>query len=74
MTRLIVSFAALAVVAFAPLCLAQTGSQSSSSQPELKVFDPTLIDKSVDPCDNFYRYSCNGWFKHNPLPADQTRY
>jgi putative endopeptidase len=41
--------------------------------PELRVFDPSLIDKTVDPCDNFYRYSCNGWFKRNPLPADQIR-
>src|ERR1700691_1893123 len=41
---------------------------------ELRVFDPSLIDKSIDPCDNFYRYSCNGWFKRNPLPADQTSY
>ena len=41
---------------------------------ELRVFDPSLIDKSVDPCDNFYRYSCNGWFKRNPLPPDQTSY
>jgi len=40
----------------------------------LRVFDPSLIDKTVDPCDNFYRFSCNGWFKRNPLPADQTRY
>ena len=42
--------------------------------PELRVFDPSLIDKTVDPCENFYRYSCNGWFKRNPLPADQTSY
>jgi putative endopeptidase len=41
---------------------------------ELRVFDPSLIDKSIDPCDNFYRYSCNGWFKRNPLPPDQTSY
>jgi len=41
---------------------------------ELRVFDPSLIDMSVDPCNNFYRFSCNGWFKRNPLPADQTRY
>ena len=40
------------------------------SAPELRVFDPSLIDKTVDPCDNFYHYSCNGWFKRNPLPAD----
>jgi endothelin-converting enzyme/putative endopeptidase len=45
-----------------------------AAAPELRVFDPSLIDKSVDPCDNFYRYSCNGWFKRNPLPADQTSY
>ena len=32
------------------------------------------MDKTVDPCENFYRYSCNGWFKRNPLPADQTAY
>ena len=42
--------------------------------PGLRVFDPSLIDKSIDPCDNFYRYSCNGWFKRNPLPPDQVAY
>src|ERR1035441_5660257 len=42
--------------------------------PELRVFDPALVDKTVDPCENFYRYSCNGWFKRNPLPADQVAY
>lgn len=42
--------------------------------PELRVFDPTLIDRSVDPCENFYRFSCNGWLKRNPLPADEAEY
>ncbi|MGA8729433.1 MAG: M13 family metallopeptidase [Terracidiphilus sp.] len=40
----------------------------------LRVFDPSLIDTTVDPCENFYRYSCNGWFKRNPLPPDQISY
>ncbi len=42
--------------------------------PGLRVFDPSLVDKTVDPCENFYRYSCNGWFQRNPLPADQVAY
>ncbi len=52
----------------------QGAPSTAPGSSELRVFDPSLIDKSVDPCDNFYRYSCNGWFKRNPLPPDQTSY
>ncbi|MGA2672397.1 MAG: M13 family metallopeptidase [Terracidiphilus sp.] len=54
------------------LALGQTAPPAAT--PELRVFDPSLVDKTVDPCENFYRYSCNGWFKRNPLPADQAAY
>ena len=53
---------------------ADQGAPAQAAPQELRVFDPSLVDKTVDPCDNFYRYSCNGWFKHNPLPADQASY
>jgi endothelin-converting enzyme/putative endopeptidase len=54
---------------------AQTAQNGTTPSPsELKVFDPSLIDTSIDPCENFYQFSCNGWFKKNPLPPDQTSY
>ena len=34
--------------------------------------DLTSMDKSVDPCVDFYHYSCGGWQKKNPIPADKT--
>jgi putative endopeptidase len=52
----------------------QTAPASAPSGDELRVFDPSLIDTTVDPCNNFYRYACNGWFKRNPLPPDQISY
>jgi len=61
------------------LALAQNAPAAAPASPpaataDLRVFDPSLVDKAVDPCENFYRFSCNGWFKRNPLPADQTSY
>src|SRR5437660_29849 len=41
---------------------------------ELKGLDPALMDKSADPCADFYQYSCGGWLKQNPVPGDQSSY
>ncbi|MBI3507561.1 MAG: M13 family metallopeptidase [Proteobacteria bacterium] len=38
------------------------------------VVDPAAVDKSVDPCSDFYQYSCGTWLKNNPVPGDETRW
>jgi endothelin-converting enzyme/putative endopeptidase len=67
---------AFAVAALPALCqtAAPANPPSPSAKVDLRVFDPSLVDKTIDPCENFYRYSCNGWFQRNPLPADQSSY
>src|ERR1019366_7146455 len=35
-------------------------------------FDLSAIDKSVDPCVDFFHYACGSWIKNNPIPPDQA--
>ena len=46
--------------------------QSQQGMPELVRFSPDRADKSLDPCDDFFQYSCSKWIKANPIPADQA--
>ncbi len=72
----------LAIVAVAQQSSPQTSSPGSTPPKTEMYVEPVLpytpsldvksMDRSVDPCADFYTYSCGGWLKNNPIPPDQT--
>jgi putative endopeptidase len=51
----------------------QPGGAPVEPKP-LHSFDLSAIDKTADPCTDFYAYACGNWRKNNPIPSDQSRW
>ena len=50
-------------------------SKQYSSLPEgVKFIDPSFIDSTVNPADNFYEFAGGNWMKKNEIPASETRW
>src|SRR5215467_8284280 len=54
------------------VALLATAVCAQNPQNSLPVLNVSSMDKSSDPCVDFFEYSCGGWMKKNPIPPDQT--
>jgi putative endopeptidase len=61
-----------ALVAASLLCLATAQQSSAPASKHEPALDVTSMDRTVDPCVDFFKYSCGGWMKNNPIPPDQS--
>jgi putative endopeptidase len=51
---------------------AKPQQSAEATLPYTPSLDPAAMDRTADPCVDFYEYSCGGWRKMHPIPADQT--
>lgn len=66
------TIAAVASGQQAPSAQAGAPAKASDAAPKLEHFDPSVVDKSLDPCQDFYKYACSKWLTANPIPPDQV--
>jgi len=59
-----------AILAFSTFSLGQASTTAAASAG----FSVEDIDKSVDPCTDFYQYACGNWMKKAEIPADEPEW
>lgn len=54
--------------------LPQKGECNSAECLKISAFFAKNLNESVDPCDDFFHYSCDGWIRDHPIPPSMNEY
>jgi len=61
----------IAVCALVIPLWAQSKPETAKKPADVR-FSADMLDKSIDPCTDFYAYACSKWQAQNPIPSDRA--
>jgi Peptidase family M13 len=71
MRRIVAAFIFVAFPLASALSVASPGLAQQRDQPTSTV-DLASLDRSADPCGDFYQFACGGWMTSHPIPSDRS--